>query len=152
MSPHKIEVLPSPGALASYDISKNGFLPEEPPLLRLPQEYYEPWECIISQIHTLIKTQRVRPCVDELPVLDTCHLQSEAEWRRTYSILTIIAQGYIWQGPEPSHVSCCPTLIHQASSTIMLTITNSVSHQPLPSLSCAQLSTLKFTPSPLMLR
>ncbi|KAF2745429.1 indoleamine 2,3-dioxygenase-like protein [Sporormia fimetaria CBS 119925] len=105
MSPHKIETLPfrpSPQTLASYNISKNGFLPEEPPLSRLPHGYYQPWEDIIEDIPRLIETKQVRARVDELPVLDTGYLSGDAQWQRTYSILTIIAQGYIWQGPEPS--------------------------------------------------
>jgi indoleamine 2,3-dioxygenase len=104
MSPHKIPVLPSPAALPYYGISKNGFLPAESPLTRLPHTYYQPWENIIKQIPKLIDTQQIRQWVDELPVLDTSQLSSEAEWQRAHSILAVIAQGYIWTGPEPSEV------------------------------------------------
>ncbi|KAJ8115641.1 hypothetical protein OPT61_g2759 [Boeremia exigua] len=102
MSPHKVEVLPSAAALPSYGISKNGFLPPNAPLTRLPNDYYQPWESIIEVLPTLIETQQIRQRVDELPVLDTQHLRSESEWQRAYSMLAVIAQGYIWQGPEPS--------------------------------------------------
>ena len=104
MSPHKIPVLPSPAALPYYGISKNGFLPAESPLTRLPHTYYQPWEKIIEQIPILVETQQIRQWVDELPVLDTSHLSSEAEWQRAHSMLAVIAQGYIWAGPEPSEV------------------------------------------------
>lgn len=104
MSPHKIPVLPSPDALPNYGISKNGFLPAVPPLKRLPHTYYQPWEKIVEQLPTLIETQQIRQWVDELPVLDTSHLSSEAEWQRAHSMLAVIAQGYIWAGPEPSEV------------------------------------------------
>ena len=109
MSPHKVEVLPSPAALATYGISKNGFLPEEPPLERLPHDYYQPWERVVGELPMLIETRQVWEKVDEMPVLKTSYLDTEAEWQRAYSILAIIAQGYIWQGPEPSEVSasCC---------------------------------------------
>jgi indoleamine 2,3-dioxygenase len=105
MSPHKVDVLPSPASLPSYGISKNGFLPAEAPLLCLPIEYYQPWEHIIEALPALIEKQLIRQCIDELPVLSTCHLHSEAEWQRAYSILALFAQGYIWTGPEPSEVS-----------------------------------------------
>lgn len=106
MSPHKVEVLPSAAALPSYGISKNGFLPAIAPLVRLPNDYYQPWEAIIEVLPTLIDTRQIRQQVDKLSVLDTIYLQTEAEWQRAYSMLAVIAQGYIWQGPEPSEVSC----------------------------------------------
>jgi hypothetical protein len=105
MSPHKIDVLPSAAALPSYGISKNGFLPASTPLIRLPHTYYQPWESIVEELPTLIENQTIRQRVDELPILDTSKLESESEWQRAYSMLAIIAQGYIWQGPEPSEVS-----------------------------------------------
>ncbi|KAJ4374756.1 hypothetical protein N0V83_001832 [Neocucurbitaria cava] len=102
MSPHKIDVLPSPAALPQYGISKNGFLPPEAPLARLPQNYYEPWERIIQQLPELLNAQQIRPWVDRLPILSTRHLGGEPEWQRAHSMLAVIAQGYIWCGPEPS--------------------------------------------------
>lgn len=102
MSPHRVELLPSIDALPQYGISKNGFLPAEAPLDRLPHAYYEPWELIIDELPHLIEKQEIRAKVDALPVLDVEHLGSEAEWQRAYSILAIITQGYVWTGPEPS--------------------------------------------------
>ncbi|RMZ69558.1 indoleamine 23-dioxygenase [Pyrenophora seminiperda CCB06] len=95
-------ILPSRDALHQYGISKNGFLPAEPPLRRLPNDYYRPWERIVSRLPILIERQQIRKWVDEMPVLDTSHLSSEAEWQRAHSLLAVIAQGYIWTGPEPS--------------------------------------------------
>lgn len=105
MSPARITALPSPAALASYNISENGFLPAEVPLSCLPDEYYEPWEAIIAVLPELLETRQVRRLVDSLPVLDTSHLSSEPEWRRAYSVLAILTQAYVWQGPEPAQVS-----------------------------------------------
>lgn len=105
MSPHKVEVLPSIGALSSYGISRNGFLPAEAPLVKLPHSYYEPWECIVAELPILIETQAIRSRVSEIPVLSTSQLTTEAEWQRAYTMLALIAQGYVWVGPEPSEVS-----------------------------------------------
>lgn len=105
MSPHKVDLLPSPLALASYGISQNGFLPAKAPLRRLPNTFYEPWEILMDQLPALLQTGRVRECVDALPVLDASHLNNESELQRSYSILAMMAQAYIWQGPEPSEVS-----------------------------------------------
>ncbi|KAF1931007.1 indoleamine 2,3-dioxygenase family protein [Didymella exigua CBS 183.55] len=102
MSPHKVEALPSAAALPSYGISKNGFLPASAPLTRLPNDYYLPWESIVEVLPTLIETRQIRQRVDELPILDTAYLKTEAEWQRAYSMLAVITQGYVWQGPEPS--------------------------------------------------
>ena len=104
MSPHKIDILPSPAALPQYGISRNGFLPPDAPLTYLPNNYYEPWERIIQQLPELINGQQIRQWVDRLSVLSTCHLSSEPEWQRAHSMLAVIAQGYIWAGPEPSDV------------------------------------------------
>lgn len=105
MSPHKVYLLPSPLALTSYGISENGFLPAEPPLQQLPNVYYQPWERIISRLPELLRAGLVRDRIDALPVLDTAHLHNEADFQRAYSILAVMAQAYIWQGPEPSQVS-----------------------------------------------
>ena len=109
MSPHRIEVIPSVDSLSQYRISKNGFLPAEPPLSRLPHHHYQPWEYIIEELPFLVEKQLIRAKVDQLPVLETTYLSSEAEWQRAYSILSVIAQGYIWTGPEPSEVSVVHT-------------------------------------------
>ncbi|SMQ53579.1 unnamed protein product [Zymoseptoria tritici ST99CH_3D7] len=100
--PIKISSLPSPAALEQYGITVNGFLPAEPPLRTLPHAYYQPWESIMKDLPTLLRSRSVRTRVDALPVLDTSHLYSEPEWQRAYSILAIMTQAYVWQGPEPA--------------------------------------------------
>ena len=104
MSPHKIDLLPSPLALASYGISVNGFLPAEVPLRRLPDARYRSWESLIDQLPELLESGFVRKVVDTLPVLNVSDLENEKELQRAYSLLAMIAQAYIWQGPEPSEV------------------------------------------------
>ena len=120
MSPHKVDVLPSPSALASYGISENGFLPAEAPLWRLSHAFYEPWERVMDRLPLLLKAGCVRECVDALPVLDTFHLDNDQELQRAYSILAMIAQAYIWQGPKPSEVGAM--CFHDPISPYKLTI------------------------------
>lgn len=105
MSPHRIDVLPSAAALPQYGISRNGFLPADTPLSRLSSDYYQPWERIMDDLPRLIEAQHIRDSVDRLAVLDTQFLDGEPEWQRAHSMLAVIAQGYIWTGPEPSEVS-----------------------------------------------
>lgn len=139
MSPIKVSALPSPAALASYNISENGFLTAEVPLSRLSHDYYQPWEAVIEILPELLESRQIRWRVDDMPVLDTSHLHSEPEWRRAYSILAIIAQAYIWQGPEPAQVSDA-TLVRARSHA-----DDRISdyHLQYPSLSLRLLSTLR---------
>lgn len=99
-------MLPTLPRLSDYDVSaKNGFLPDEVPLDILPDQYYQPWETIVSNFQNLILAKRLRRIVDTLPVLETDVLLTEAEWRRAYSILGFIAHAYIWGGDRPADVS-----------------------------------------------
>lgn len=107
MSPHKTETLPSLASLPSYGISRNGFLPEVTPLECLPSADYQPWEAVIRSLPQSLHTFTFRNLVDEMPVLDTKRLASDPEWQRAYSILTMMAQAYIWGGKTPSEVSWC---------------------------------------------
>lgn len=98
-----IASLPSPSALAAYGITKNGFLPHDPPIHRLPHPSYSPWESLIHALPQLLEDgERFRILVDAMDVLPTTHLQTEAEWRRAYSVLCMLSQGYIWGGSVPS--------------------------------------------------
>lgn len=87
-----------------YGISNNGFLPAEPPLQLLPDEYYLPWELLIHNLPLLLKTDQLRREVDSLDILQTHGLRSEIEWRRAYVILAFLAQGYVWGGIEAAEV------------------------------------------------
>ena len=85
-----------------YDVSPlNGFLPAEPPLERLPDPYYEPWEYIIKNLQGLILSKRLHEVVNRMPVLSTNRLTDDAQWRRAYSVLGFIAHAYIWGGQRP---------------------------------------------------
>ncbi|CAG7942536.1 unnamed protein product [Penicillium olsonii] len=83
------------------DYAEHGFLPDGPPLTRLPNPYYEAWESIASELPTLIQTRQIRQKIDELPVCSTEHLATEAEWRRAYVIMGYFTHGYVWGGDKP---------------------------------------------------
>jgi indoleamine 2,3-dioxygenase len=92
--------IPSP---ADFDVSaENGFLPAQPPLDTLPNEYYKPWEDIVKNLQGLILSNRLRGVVNKLPILSTDYLRDAQEWRRAYSILGFITHAYIWGGNKPA--------------------------------------------------
>jgi indoleamine 2,3-dioxygenase len=99
-------MLPPLPVLSAYQVSEtNGFLPADIPLEQLPNAYYTPWEAIVKNLQSLMLTRKLRTVVDRLPVLSTAFLMSEAEWRRTHLVLSMIAHAYIWGGDTPSDVS-----------------------------------------------
>ncbi|KAJ6032660.1 Indoleamine 2-3-dioxygenase [Penicillium herquei] len=81
--------------------SENGFLPPSPPLVTIPNNYYEPWELLAQHLPALLQSGEIRSEVEELPLLTTERLQTEPEWRRAYSILGFITHAYIWGGEVP---------------------------------------------------
>lgn len=90
--------LPDP---QKYGISlKNGFLPEEAPLRRLPA-YFELWEKVVDELPLLIHQRKVRERIDSLPLLDKSQISNEREYQRAYSILGFLAHAYIWSQPAP---------------------------------------------------
>jgi indoleamine 2,3-dioxygenase len=95
-------MLPPIPRLRDYDVSAlNGFLPTDPPCEGLANGYYAPWESVVNNLQALILTKRLRKVVDNLPVLETHLLESEAEWRRAYSILGFMTHAYMWGGDMP---------------------------------------------------
>ncbi|CAG8433386.1 8110_t:CDS:2 [Ambispora gerdemannii] len=80
-----------------YDIHpKTGFLPPNPPLTRLPDLYYSPWEQVIDSYHDLMLAGRLGESINMLPILETDHLKSIPEYRRAFLILSILAHGFVW--------------------------------------------------------
>lgn len=54
----------APLRLEDYDISStNGFLPTKPPLKRLLDPYYEPWEQIMDRFNQYLLAHHIRPLV-----------------------------------------------------------------------------------------
>ena len=91
--------------LSDFDISEErGFVPDVPPLKRLPP-YFSPWEELSGELSGLLQRQRgeVRSRVELLPELEFTKdtLKSEAEWWRALVVVTYIGQAYIWgEGEE----------------------------------------------------
>jgi len=90
--------------LREFEVSSNGFLPDELPLERLSNPYYESWETIIQQLPFLLESKSLRSEVDNLRVLSPSHLSSIREWRRAYLILSFMTHSYIWEAGGPSQV------------------------------------------------
>jgi len=81
--------------LQLYNISENGFLPQEQPLTRL-EEYYEPWEMLMDNLPVLNQKGELREQVDKLPVLGLDRLKSKRDYQRSYVILTLLTNSYVW--------------------------------------------------------
>lgn len=97
------QYLPIP-SLADYGLSADlGFLPSETPLDRLPDDFYAPWEDLVSDI-PLLHHDDLQARIERLPVLDVSHLRNLREWRRAYVCLSFLLHGYMWGG-EPRTVS-----------------------------------------------
>ncbi|KAJ6157689.1 hypothetical protein N7470_005281 [Penicillium chermesinum] len=91
-----------PFSLEDYGISPEfGFLPPEPPLTHLPNEYYAKWESIVGNLQPLLLSKRIRAMIDGMPVLSTEYLHDEPEWRRAYVVLVFMLHGYVWGGDRP---------------------------------------------------
>lgn len=98
-------MLPPLPSLADYGISPTtGFLPEETPLQRLPDPYYAKWESIVTNLQALLLSHRLRPTIDNMPILSTAKLKTEPEWRRAYVLMAFMLHGYIWGGDTPAEV------------------------------------------------
>ncbi|KAJ2345132.1 tryptophan 2,3- dioxygenase, partial [Coemansia sp. RSA 2618] len=87
----------APLRLEDYDISAtHGFLPSEPPLRRLPDPYYAPWEDVMDRFNQYLLTHHIRRLVRKMPVLSTDKLSTQAEYRRAFSILAFMGHAYVW--------------------------------------------------------
>ena len=98
-------------ALEDFDVSPQyGFLPDQLPLQRLSNPYYEEWEDMVDHLPTLLKKALLRREIDGMRILSTTNLTSQAEWQRAYLLLALMAHGYIWGGEMPSQVRYTPYL------------------------------------------
>jgi indoleamine 2,3-dioxygenase len=91
-----------PLQLADYGVSPvTGFLPRQAPA-PLRAEIFSQWEATIRDLPQLIKDKKVRERVSSLPEVEfnDSTLQSEDEWKRAYSVLSFVGQGYIWMGGD----------------------------------------------------
>jgi hypothetical protein len=103
--------------LEQFEISQHGFLPKDAPLGRLPDPYFAPWESLMQNLPDLLSSRTLRKHADQLPILSTTRLATDAEQRRAYVVLCFLAHAYIWGGdtasdaspPRPFYSSCSPT-------------------------------------------
>ncbi|EXJ57854.1 indoleamine 2,3-dioxygenase [Cladophialophora psammophila CBS 110553] len=96
-------MIPPIPRIEDYGISpERGFLPSELPLHCLPHPVYDRWERIINNFQSLLLSKRLRAVINKLPVIPAVHLETEAEWRRAYTVLAFLAHGYIWGGDKPA--------------------------------------------------
>ncbi|KAI8982031.1 Indoleamine 2,3-dioxygenase [Mycotypha africana] len=83
--------------LEYYDISeKTGFLPTTPPLRKLPDPYFAPWEEMMSDFNDLLLAGKLREKVHQLPLLDYRRLKTVEEYRRAFLILCMLSHSYVW--------------------------------------------------------
>ena len=97
--------------LCDFDISeKTGFVLPNPPLRRLPGEYFSSWEDTCARIPDLLKSKQLRDHVDSLPErqFNEETLKSEEEWCRAYVLLTFLSQAYIWAEGEAGVINTLP--------------------------------------------
>ncbi|KAG5459743.1 MAG: Indoleamine 2,3-dioxygenase, partial [Olpidium bornovanus] len=101
-------------ALQDYDVSPlTGFLPEEPPLTKLEDPYYQPWEALVENLNSLMLAGQLRGAVHKvagvlcarrwwgLPLLDHARLRNVRELRRAFLVLCMIGHAYVWGKAEP---------------------------------------------------
>ncbi|KAI7864232.1 Indoleamine 2,3-dioxygenase [Spinellus fusiger] len=108
-----------------------GFLPEEPPLRRLPNAYYAPWEDLMEDCNDLLLAGKLRERVHKLPLLECTMLETVQEYRRAFLILCLVSHSYVWGRHEkvsetlPANVAIpwtivadylglCPVVCHAA--------------------------------------
>ncbi|KAI9265017.1 Indoleamine 2,3-dioxygenase [Phascolomyces articulosus] len=84
-------------SLQHYDISPiTGFLPTEPPLQRLQNPIFLPWEKIMDDFHELLLAGKLDKHIQKLPLLNQTRLENIKEYRRAFVVLSMLSHGYIW--------------------------------------------------------
>ena len=90
--------------LRKYDVDPvRGFLPKQDPLQRLPYARYHLWEDLGDDLPKLLGARlgQARDPLQQLPVLETDKLVTDAELRRAHLLLCLFAHAYIWGGITP---------------------------------------------------
>ena len=98
--------------LSDYNLSPTlGFLSPDPPLSKLPDAYYKPWEELIVDLHGLISGKAIYEKVKRLPLLTTHKLDDRLQWQRAYLILAYLVHGYVWaEGADAPEAEIPPQL------------------------------------------
>ncbi|KAI9266443.1 Indoleamine 2,3-dioxygenase [Phascolomyces articulosus] len=117
-------------SLEDYDISPTtGFLPTEPPLRRLSDNYFQPWEDLMEDFNGLLLAGKLRQAIHKMPLLDHSRLKTVQEYRRAFLILCMLSHSYVWGKLEKTsetlpanlavpwsgianHLGLCPVVCH----------------------------------------
>ena len=84
-------------------IAERGFLPMPDPLSHLPAEF-DVWEELGHELPKLIVAEKVRASLEEMPLLETSPLQTEAELERAMLLLSFFGHAYVWAESPPATV------------------------------------------------
>lgn len=90
--------------LKAYSVTRNAFLPESSPAIRLSDPYYQPWESLAARLPELINNGGIHAAVSAMPLLKIDRLVGDAEWRRAYVLLAFITHANVWGGQRPCEV------------------------------------------------
>ncbi|PVV02191.1 hypothetical protein BB560_003357 [Smittium megazygosporum] len=100
--------LPQP--LSEYDVSEvSAFIPPEPPLTKLSDPYYSPWEDLAYNSSIQDPNFSFRDGIRKLPLLSLDRLTSYKEFQRAYSLLAYFSNKYVWgvhEQPEDELPTC----------------------------------------------
>ncbi|MBI3304263.1 MAG: hypothetical protein HYZ72_19535, partial [Deltaproteobacteria bacterium] len=80
---------------------QRGFLPSPDPLDRLPPAFAR-WEEIARDLPKLLVAGRLRPVLEQLPIMKVSTLQDPAQLDRAMLLLSYFGHGYVWAEEEPA--------------------------------------------------
>jgi indoleamine 2,3-dioxygenase len=66
------------------------------PLERLERKECAPWETLATKIPSLLTSKGFRAAVMQMPLVEHACLETDAEWRRAYLVLSVLANAYMW--------------------------------------------------------
>jgi len=99
---------------------ERGFLPAEDPLASLPSQFAT-WDELGADLPKLLATEKLRPAVDRLPILDATELSGPA-LRRAMLVLSFLGHGYVWETWRESACTRLPAALavpwHQVATKL----------------------------------
>ncbi|KAG0936168.1 hypothetical protein G6F57_008091 [Rhizopus arrhizus] len=99
-------------SLEKYGISPvTGFLPSKPPMQRLPQADFAPWENMLDGLHEALANQTIRKDIQKLPLLDSSRLQTTEEYQRAFLVLCFLSHAYVWGEKEAAEILPAPLAV-----------------------------------------
>jgi indoleamine 2,3-dioxygenase len=86
--------------LHHFEMSQErGFLPAQDPLDQLPP-WFSAWDEMGRMLPKLLVSDRLRPAIEAMPVLDISQLETQPERERAMMLLSYFAHAYVWGGGE----------------------------------------------------